>query len=929
MRFTTAFLAIVLIALMSASVTAQPPKPLVTIHKLAPGTASFEAIAAQQPTIAKFYFSKISQLAWQRGEVRLAYDDDNLYVAFKALDCGEGKKKWVQENDEKVPDDELITVVLSPANDCKTFCEFSATAAGKKSSKQGRQFYNTPTNVDWSLKTVKQGDTWTAYMIIPFKSMGVASPAPGTKWGAQFSRVDPSVKWPIFWAQARKDPREMQRAGEIVFAGPDRVTASISDVKPLVPGEQLMHLYVNNPGSSPAPLKVRFTSDAKIVRMPDAEPQASQFVLDVTAPPGVATVPVEFDYRFDGWHNLTISVSDSRGRLLAQTPGIPVRIPPYMSRVAHYWRVVSGLQPSTPAAEDQKKQLQTQLTALAGRAVEASGDRAKWDALKQDVDAAEAATGHLRAVCADTRGVGYAVGTETAITKIMRDKLFEGQFGQPAKIELAKNEFESTQVAIIAHGKPLQNVSVTVSDLTLNAGSGSQIPPQHSVIPASRVALNLVDFVRAFDPPYEVEYEGWYPDPLMDYKPFDVAQGGIRPVWVTVHTPEDAKAGVYTGTITIKPANAEETKLPLEVKVWDFAVPTTSHLKTAFAFMEDRYKAWYGEPMSKDQRYQAYQMLLEHRINPSMIYSKSITPEVDYIPYCMERGMNAICLGYTGGDRSESARAQIEEQLRGYEKFLKDQGWWDKAYIYGFDEPPSSKWPDIRSMYGWYKEKFPDLPRSCTVVPNEQLKGAVNCWIPLVANFDYDEAQTYIKDGDQVWWYICCGPEKPFPNWFVDYPAIDARILFWMNWKYRVPGFLYWTINRWQTQLTEREASIQKLIDEGKRWPEVPWNTHTGASFNGDGHLVYPGPDGDLLSSQRLECVRDGIDDYEYFYLLNDLVKQAESKPDADKDLIARAKKLLAVREDVVKTTSDFTLDPTLLYSARREVAEMIEKMGK
>jgi hypothetical protein len=351
-------------------------------------------------------------------------------------------------------------------------------------------------------------------------------------------------------------------------------------------------------------------------------------------------------------------------------------------------------------------------------------------------------------------------------------------------------------------------------------------------------------------------------------------------------------------------------------------------MRTAFAFMEDRYKPWYGSPMSKEQRRQAYQMLLEHRINPTNIYAKSIQPDLEDLPFCVDHGLNAVNLNFSGGNKNETVRAEMAANIKKYEQYLREKGWWDKAYVYGFDELPSSKYPDLRDQFGWFKEQFPDLPRMSTVLPNPELKGYVDIWVPLVANLDYEEVQQYIKDGDEVWWYTCCGPERPFPNWFVDYPAMDPRILFWMSWKYQVPGFLYWTINRWQTNQTSERAEIQKQLDAGKRWPELPWNTQTCASFNGDGHLVYPGPAGNLLSSVRLEAIRDGIDDYEYFYILDSMVKQAEKNPAHDRDLVARARKLLGVREDVVKTTSDFTLDPAVLYGAREEVAEMIERLN-
>jgi hypothetical protein len=82
----------------------------------------------------------------------------------------------------------------------------------------------------------------------------------------------------------------------------------------------------------------------------------------------------------------------------------------------------------------------------------------------------------------------------------------------------------------------------------------------------------------------------------------------------------------------------------------------------------------------------------------------------------------------------------------------------------------------------------------------------------------------------------------------------------------------------------------------------------------GDGSLLYPGKkvgiDGPV-SSIRLECIRDGIEDYSYLWLL-------EQKAGRD-----------AVLPYVRKLTTewkDFTRDPALFKAVREEIAAQIEK---
>jgi len=444
-----------------------------------------------------------------------------------------------------------------------------------------------------------------------------------------------------------------------------------------------------------------------------------------------------------------------------------------------------------------------------------------------------------------------------------------------------------------------------------------------------------VDWVKTYPPRYAVEYIGWIPDPLVDVAPFDVPEGGLRPVWVTVHPPERAPAGTYRGRLVVRPSNAPESSVPVEVKVWDFTLPTRMAMKTAFALFDYEISGWYGK-FDEQMRREWYAFLLDHRVNPTNIYSKDPVPEREYMQYCVDRGLNAFTLACTWYKEGKGLR-ELLDMIEDNRKYLTERGWWDMPFIYGFDELGHDKYPELRSTYGDIKRAFADLPTMTTVHPNPDLKGFVDIWVPLTSNWVERDARKYSSDGDQVWWYVCCHPFHPYPNFFTDYPAIDSRVLFWMNWKCKVPGVLYYAINIWQhNRVAEgdgvtlhHDPEALKAIAAGKRWPEVPWNAFSCAAFNGDGQLIYPGPNGKPYSSIRLEAIRDGIEDYEYLHQLSRLVDQKAREPKVDVRLLARARKLLAVRDGVVKSNHEYALDPHRLLEARRELAETIEALSR
>lgn len=895
--------------------------PVVTVRKLSAGEvagkSAAQAVWARPASIPKLDFARLGRLPTAKSEVRLAYDDANLYVAFRCFLSTDrpGISATKKTRDENLMKDDSVMVLIEPTNNPRAYFYLAANTLGVQYDERDRPD-PASWNGKWNVSIGKEDTAWTAFVTVPFKSLGVAAPKPGATWSANVARQWPPRKEASFWANTLIDFHEPRRTGRLVFAGPEAVTAGVTVPVVNAPGEYPLVLTASNPTAKPVQLDATVMSDGAEVAK-----------LRATAPPGVSEHKLEFRYPHDGWHELSAAVTDDAKKLVTRSAQVPVRSGDFRSKLARFDTLLDEWRLPSSASED-VAELHKVIARFAQDANAAEGSAQAWKAQRPTIEALELSVRRMQALAADKNGVGYAVGTETGARRVLRDKLFEGRFGEPLKISACRDEFESAQVVVLAHSQPLKKVAVSVSAL---AGPGG------AVISEKQVKLDLVDYVLTREPPYEVDYIGWYPDPIVDLTAFDVDARGIRPVWVTVHVPLDAKAGVYRGQITVKPEGTAATVVPVELEVWDFALPTRLHLKTAFAFSEGELPAWYGKPVTDEQRREWYAFLLDHRINPTNIYTKTPIPRAEDMQFCVDRGLNAytvMCTGYKEGKPLEDVIARIREN----QQFTKPKGWWDMAYLYGFDELGRDKYAGLRSTYGAIKKQFPDLQRMTTVIPNEELRGFVDIWVPLTPKYDAEIAKDYAKDGDEVWWYICCNPPHPYPNFMIDYPAIDSRIIFWMNWKYRIPGFLYYMVNLWGPNRISQadkgvnphpDPAVRKAIDEGKRWPEVPWNTCSCASFNGDGQLIYPGLGGKPWSSLRLECIRDGIEDYEYFYILNELVEKAAKKPGVDAALLRESKRLLDVRSDVVQSATSYTLDPDTMLDARRQVAEMIEKLGK
>ena len=79
------------------------------------------------------------------------------------------------------------------------------------------------------------------------------------------------------------------------------------------------------------------------------------------------------------------------------------------------------------------------------------------------------------------------------------------------------------------------------------------------------------------------------------------------------------------------------------------------------------------------------------------------------------------------------------------------------------------------------------------------------------------------------------------------------------------------------------------------------------------------------VSSIRWEMLREGIEDYEYLYLLRELI--AKRREGLSPEDVERYESLLEVPESITKDMTTFTTHPRPIYQRRQEIAEAIETL--
>jgi hypothetical protein len=205
------------------------------------------------------------------------------------------------------------------------------------------------------------------------------------------------------------------------------------------------------------------------------------------------------------------------------------------------------------------------------------------------------------------------------------------------------------------------------------------------------------------------------------------------------------------------------------------------------------------------------------------------------------------------------------------------------------------------------------------------LEGSINLWIPLNderwSNAEYPYLDTRQALGEEIWWYYITTE-----HFLIDAPGICHRAMTWKAWDYGVSGVLTWAGLIWDMHEWAGGWNPQNVTDYDNPWlkPASPW---------GNGVIAFyypPDPSGpassptfELVPSLRWKLFREGQEDYEYFYMLREIIDQVEPLG-ID---VASAEQALADAMDVVNSKTSMSYDAAEYRAAREAVAAEIVRL--
>ena len=506
--------------------------------------------------------------------------------------------------------------------------------------------------------------------------------------------------------------------------------------------------------------------------------------------------------------------------------------------------------------------------------------------------------------------------------------------GETCTIALARNEHEAIQIVMV----PLWGEDIA---RTLEVSVSALRHKQTGNVPADmRVSWRPVGYMGMQQENNRLVGMSPWPDMLLAAEDFSVRGQELQPIWLDVHAGMNAPAGDYETRITIKTSDGRHAlSARIDIHVYDFTIPREFALQTAFgAFHEP------VQDMLFDHRLMPWHIgngfaAEFHMFNPPEHRFREFDEVRPYLESQILRWRNSggrmflmdmpLFKGwYGGGPNSPGAHgaynlvyneedaAFIVRYHRAFAQWLRGKGWLQDAYVYLWDEPPPAVHSNMRTVRKLIREADPEIRCSIAGGIHEEITDVVDIWITYTWDWDKKQAvaQKQVESGDEMWWYITSGPAAPYANFQLD-PVDDlmgARLMFWMVWKHRISGFLYWGVeDGWRGG---RQATLNRIGDTTDCW----WDKGLGP-YMGGGCLLYPNPaERQVWSTMLHEAMNEGLSDHEYFSLLNEAVRNEKAGVPA---LIAGSDV-----PDIVRSLTQFTAkDPRIHMAYRQRLARAVE----
>lgn len=494
--------------------------------------------------------------------------------------------------------------------------------------------------------------------------------------------------------------------------------------------------------------------------------------------------------------------------------------------------------------------------------------------------------------CVDEKSDSVRYYYPDNMTRILREQKLEGDGQiQTLSMGLAHNEYEGMQF-IINSDADLTDVKVTVGELKNE--DGQTVPAEDiSVYRQHYIFYGKIAAAAATRLGVEPSYEGWYPNaliPMFDGSDggfkndeFDVEAGMNQGYWITVRADADLPAGTYTGDITVSYGDKKDI-VPMQVEVWDFEIPEKSTLETFYGYWPDVTYEWYDHfypdldiDMGEIQKtYMDFLRTFRIDVGPDSFEYETDEEYIAGLKAQIEAGITkhyGLPFKY---EKEDTVEKLVERNKDYYQKF-EDAGILKYGYIYTVDEPHTEEqFEQVNKTAAAVRAMgFPTLRLLVTHGYKEGVLEDVSYWCPTAPYMSKEFIATQRAKGNDSAWYGYLPVSLTKTN--------DLHYTFWMSRYYDV-AHLSWCTNMFKKFATEGAESEGEYVFRDV-WSDAVSFTDTVES----GYYIFPGAEGDGVVGRnipvgtiQLHAIRDGLEEYEYFTILQNRYSEWLEAWDAD-----------------------------------------------
>jgi hypothetical protein len=480
-------------------------------------------------------------------------------------------------------------------------------------------------------------------------------------------------------------------------------------------------------------------------------------------------------------------------------------------------------------------------------------------------------------------------------------------------------EFEPLTFSIYPVRK-LHNLKVRCSSLTCDAGE----------IPAAEITVRLVTCWNVGYPRYTSRstYRRT-PELLERVSLHSSGPGECQRYWTQVHVPNDAKPGLYRGTVSIWDDGFEKAiEIPISLRVLTFRLhrDPAKHY-SAYYYLRNRTQyADKSESFVRKAAANEYRAMVAYGLNMTpTLYLRCDDGKTIYLPYPDE--LDRMLKAGLAGPVPVTAGNVISRFYRDTTPGGERGSHWNISKL-----PPPEFYDRITAAFKAFetKRKAKGWPEFICCPIDEVAAARKEFGAKVYAAVKAAGIRTYAtKDPTGA----DAAPYRPY---------IDI----WCSQPYSVPyekivgqdRYEYWCYPNHNAG----EIKDRRVMCKGGRmtygfgfWRSgyttlIPWNwswtpgddqfDYLRGSRSGCGQRIDE--DGEVIPAIYWECFREGTDDARYIYTLQQAVFQREGSPNAEcRRVVARAKKLLQDTWDAINVQQKYLADgmwPSEEFNTRR-----------